>query len=153
MFIIYNLHFSCLHISVRSIMQSESCLKKLTNTFIHVALVGSCFDTKGMCSVHYRTCQDSISYVTLLVRIFNYRLRCYTMFFQTLYWMAQFTKFWKKGLILFHPVACGNLLWKTNQTGHNFEVGIFQPTMSSQRFVVGNILTGTLQGFHIVRNI
>lgn len=74
---------------IRSIMQSESCLKKLANTYIHVTLVGSCFDTK----------------------------------------------------------ACGNLLWKTNQTGDNIEVGIFQPTMSSQRFVVGNILTGNEREF------
>ena len=60
----------------------------------------------------------------------------------------------RKGFILFHPLACGNLLWKSNQTGDNYvEVGIFQPTMSSQRMVVGNIFTGTLQGFHNIRNL
>ena len=60
----------------------------------------------------------------------------------------------KKGFILFHPLACGDLLWKSNQTGDNYvEVGISQPTMSSQRMVVGNILAGTLQGFHIIRNL
>ena len=53
-------------------MQSESCLKKLANTYIHVALMGGIFDTKGMCLVHYETCQDSIIYTTLLVRTFNY---------------------------------------------------------------------------------
>ena len=72
-FNIYTLHISCLHISVKSIIQSESCLKNLANTYIHVALMGSSFDTKGMCSLHYKTCQDTISYITLLVTIFNCR--------------------------------------------------------------------------------
>ena len=61
--------------------------------------------------------------------------------------------FEKKGYILFHPLACSNLLWKSNQAGKNVKVGIFQPTVSLQQMVVGNILTGTLRGFHIVRNL
>ena len=59
----------------------------------------------------------------------------------------------EKWFILFHPVACSKLLRKAHRTADNVEVVIFQPTMSSQRMVVGNILTGTLPGFHIVRNV
>ena len=64
-------------------MQSESCLKKLANTYVHVALMGSSFDTEGMCLVHYKTFHTSISYITLLVRIINYR-DVMQSFFQTL---------------------------------------------------------------------
>ena len=54
----------------------------------------------------------------------------------------------KKWLILFRPVACSNLLRVSNQTGNDVEISIFQPTMSSQRMVVGHILTGILcKGF------
>ncbi|XP_078355631.1 uncharacterized protein LOC144640332 isoform X2 [Oculina patagonica] len=76
---------------IRSIMQSERCLQKLTKTYVHVALMGSSFDTE----------------------------------------------------------ACSKLFFNTNNAGDNshFEVGIFQPTMSTQRMVVGNILTGNERDF------
>ena len=72
--------------------------------------MGSSFDTKGMCSVHYKTCQDSISYITLLVRIFKYRDVTQSDII-LVYGVAQFTKFWKKGFIFFDTMIVAGIKW------------------------------------------